>query len=130
MNLGKEIKEPTPGGVSLAAPTDSKEPKISYPDFTVRDEAATKLLEEYSCDVGEEIAATVRLKVSGRREDEYGKSITFEVLDLEDMAEERDEKVGDEADAEEPDDEEKVLGYKRNKSKKETPSVSAKDLSE
>jgi hypothetical protein len=129
MNLGKEEK------ISLGVPPQSlpdegdKEPKIVYPDFCVRDEAATKLLDEYECTLGEEIAATVRLRVSKLQSDEYGKCVGFEVIEIDDMAPETEEKEGEEAPEEEGDaEEEKALGYKRRKVVKEAPSVSAKDL--
>lgn len=130
MNLGKEQKDTGP--VALAVPGESKEPKVVYPDFCVRDEAATKLLDAYPCSLGDEIAATVLLKVTALREDEYGKSVTFEVREVDDMTEESEEKEGSAAEEanESPEDEaeEQALGYKRTKVKKEAPTMGAKDL--
>jgi hypothetical protein len=126
MNLGKETKPPETAGVPLASPTDSKEPKISYPDFTVRDDAAKELLKEWPCELGQEYAATVLVRVSALRADEYGQSVSFEVKELEDMTEESEEKQAEDK----PDDEEKMLGYRRKKTEKEAPAMSAKDLVE
>ena len=100
----------------------------------MRDEAAEKLLKEYPCDVGEEIAATVRLKVIGRREDEYEKSVSFEVIEIEDMTEEsegKDDEGETPEEVAEGDNDERVLGYRRKKkAKPEAPAASAQELTE
>lgn len=115
MDLGRKAEEP---GLVTASPAKSKEPKMVYPQFDLRDKVAEKFGEEYDCDVGDTLTATVELRVSGIRNDEYGQSKTFEVTKIDDV------KVTGEED--EPDEEEKTLGYKR-PSKSEAPDTSAAD---
>lgn len=65
----------------------SEEPRIQYPSFTLRDENANKLKEEtgHECTVDDYYTAVVRLRVSGVRSDEYGKSVEFEVVDMDEI---------------------------------------------
>jgi hypothetical protein len=118
MDLGREIKSPEVAG----SPSESKEPKITYPSFTLNDKAAEEFCKEHECELGKEYAFTGKLKVTGHREDEFGKSITFDVKEIDDMAEEHtegDEKPKDDekpADDTADKDEEKILGYKKKKS--------------
>jgi len=98
-------------------PTSPKK-HTSYPSFNLSDEVAQKFSEEYDCEVGDELTATVKLRVSGIRKDEYGHSLTFDVVSLDNVQEQ-----GDAEKSDEPDEEEKTLGYKRPAGKNETPGI-------
>ena len=137
MDLGRKSKS----FGSLATQTASpEEPKITYPGFSLSDEVAKKFTAEHEPKLGEEYAATVRLKVTSLTADEYGERVGFDVVELDDVAEEAEEgkESFDETsgsgsgsgsgEAEEPDEETKTLGYKRKKTEKETPDISAKTL--
>lgn len=115
MDLGR--KADSPEGIPTASPAKSKEPKMIYPQFDLRDKVVEAFDKEYDCEVDDVIEAKVKLRVSGVRKDEYGQSKTFEVLSIDEVEVEGDE---------EPDDEEKSLGYKR-PSKKDAPDTSAAD---
>ena len=138
MDLGKKFSID-----SLATPTSGDEPKTSYPGFSLSDEVADQFLKDSGAKVGDEFAATVRLKVTGLRDDQIGKNVRFDVIELDDVTEEEEEdtssgsgsgEAGGEGsssgsgEAEEPDEETKALGYKRKKTEKETPDISAKTL--
>lgn len=115
MDLGRKSEEP---GIPTAAPSKTKEPKMIYPQFDLRDKVVEAFDKAYDCEVDDVIEAKVKLRVSGVRKDEYGASKTFEVLSIDDVQEE-----GEETD----DEEEKTLGYTRPK-KGEAPDTSAADL--
>ena len=136
MDLGKKFSID-----SLATPTSGDEPKTSYPGFSLSDEVADQFLKDSGAKVGDEFAATVRLKVTGLSDDQIGKNVRFDVVELDDVTEEGGEgsssgsgEAGGEGsssgsgEAEEPDEETKTLGYKRKKTEKETPDISAKTL--
>ena len=122
-----------PGTLS-PTPVDEKKPKITYPGFSLSDSSAEAFVKECEPELGDEFAATVRLKVTSLTADEYGNRVQFDVMDLDDISEETEEKDEDKSketapDSEESDDtEEKVLGYKRKTSKKPAPDISAKSL--
>jgi hypothetical protein len=131
MNLGKQNKNLNPE----TSPASPDAPKITYPGFNLSDEVAEAFLKECDCKLGDEITATVRLKVTRQSADEYGKSVGFDVMSLDNIkypeegsgdekpkSGEKDEEVS------EDESEEKALGYKRPTAKKETPSLSAEDL--
>ena len=110
---------------NMPSPVTPDMPKISYPSFNLNDKVAESFHKECpDCKLGEELTATVKLKVTSYRADNYGKSVGFDVLSLDDM----NKASEDEADA----GEEKVLGYKRSKtaagSEQEGASISAKGL--
>jgi hypothetical protein len=115
MNLGQK----RPSG-ELVSPQKSDEPKETFPSFTLSDKIADAFLKEYDCDLGDEITAKVKLKVSSLRKDEYGNSVGFEMRTLDDI-----KVVGEEDDEKESGDE-KVLGYKP-KEKPEAPDTSEAD---
>jgi hypothetical protein len=119
MDLGVE-QTTGPSAVSES----EKKTKVVYPDFTLRDKVAKDQLSENECELGEEYTATVRLRTSALRQDEYGQSVSFEVLSMDDFQ----HADGEEDDEEKESAEEKAIGYKRPKSDKETPSLEAKDL--
>ena len=128
MDLGKKFSID-----SLATPTSGDEPKTSYPGFSLSDEVADQFLKDSEAKVGDEFAATVRLKVTGLSDDQIGKNVRFDVIELDDVTEEGEEKEDEgsgsgSGEAEEPDEETKALGYKRKKTEKETPDISAKTL--
>lgn len=130
MDLGKKTKSP---GAIAPTPESEKEPKVTFPGLNFSDDTADKFFKEVGdVKIGEEYAGTVRLRVTSLTDDEYGKRIGFDVMELDDIAEEgeeTEEKV--EAGAGESDDEEtKALGYKRKTPEKETPSLKAADLAE
>lgn len=121
MDLGREINHDVPSQAYL--PSGGKK-HTSYPSFNLSDEIAKKFGAEYDCEVGDELTANVKLRVSGIREDEYGHSITFDVVSLDDVT----ETGGADKEAEpgeSDDEEEKTLGYKRPAGNHETPSLSS-----
>ena len=126
MELGK--KKESLG--SLAQAPSAGEPTKTYPGFSITDEHAKKFLEDTDAKVGDEFAATVRLCVTGMTDDSYGKDVRFDVIELDDLAEESEEKdgEGEKGEPEESSDEEKALGYKRKKTEKEAPDISSKSL--
>ena len=125
MDLGKKFSID-----SLATPTSGDEPKTSYPGFSLSDEVADQFLKDSEAKVGDEFAATVRLKVTGLSDDQIGKNVRFDVIELDDVTEEGEDTSSGSGsgEAEEPDEETKTLGYKRKKTEKETPDISAKSL--
>jgi len=120
MDLGREINH----DIGALATAQKPKQKASYPSFQLSDEVAEKFSSEYDCEVGDELTATVKLRVSGIRKDEYGHGITFDVVSIDDVSEkpDADDEGGDEDDAEE-----KTLGYKRPEGKHETPDLSVND---
>lgn len=138
MDLGKEMKVP---GELAATPVDQKEPKITYPSLSLSDKIAEEFDKEHGPKLGDEYAATVRLRVTSLTADKYGQRVSFDVMELDDVTEEGEETDADRkaaaegsgsgsgsGEAEEPDEETKTLGYKRKKTEKETPDISAKTL--
>jgi len=115
MELGRKAED---SPITTASPAKGKEPKMVYPQFDLRDKVAEAFGKEYDCDVGDELTATVKLRVSGIRNDEYGQSKTFEVTEIDDV-----EVSGEEDDE---DEETKTLGYKR-PGKSEAPDTSGAD---
>ena len=73
-NLGE--KEPSG---EMAMPT-KKAAKINYPSLTIRDKSLEAAFGEELPQVGEELEATLTLKVCGVSSDEYGKRVTFDVI--------------------------------------------------
>lgn len=123
MDLGTKQKSP---GAIPPSPVDAKQPKITYPSLYLNDDKAEEFLKDNSGELGTEITATVKLRVVSLRKDEYGNSVSFDVLSLDDIQSSSADKKEKESD----DAEEKTLGYKRPKSTslKEVPDTSAKDL--
>jgi hypothetical protein len=122
MDLGQKISHS-----GLVSPKADKE-RISYPSFNLRDDVAKKFQEEYDCDMDEEYKATVTLKVSSLRKDEFGHSIGFDILSIDNVKGEEGGEHDEADEKEEKDEEEKTLGYKRQTPAKETPDMSAKTL--
>ena len=125
MDLGTK-KESSESGALVPAAPDM--PKISYPSFTLNDKVAEDFHKECpDCKLGEELTATVKLKVTSYRVDRYGKSVGFDVVSLDDISE---TPSGESED----DSEEKILGYKRKKpvagSESEGAEISAKGLAD
>ena len=127
MDLGEKISSESIGGPVPASPSTDKAKDIRYPRLSLDGKTAKEFISEHDLDLGDYVTATVRLCVTSLRKDEYGHSIGFDVESMDDIkAEEGDEGAESE---DKPDDEEKILGYKRTPSaKKETPDLSAKDL--
>lgn len=124
MDLGR--KQPESGPLS-AAPAEASKPKISYPGFSLSDKVATQFTDEHEPKLGNEYTATVRLCVTSLTADEYGNRVQFDIKSLDGVKEEGKESEDDYS--EEPDEAEtKTLGYKRKKTKKEAPDMSAKSL--
>ena len=121
------------GSLAMSQPSENKEPKVSYPGFSLSDKAADEFTKECEPKIGEEFAGTVRLRVTSLTDDEYGNRVQFDVVELDDLANEKgeDEKPDEDGkeDEEESDETEtKALGYKRKKTVKEAPDMSAKSL--
>lgn len=138
MELGQKSSE---SGLSPATRGEEKD-KVSFPSFSLRDDKMEEFLKECpdAKEVGYELTATVKLKVSGYRDDQFGKDLSLEVQSMDDLkdtdegsaAEEASETPAEEAaEGGKADDEEKMLGYKRpQKENKPAPGASAKDLEE
>lgn len=138
MELGQKSKD----GLMPTAAGEEKD-KVTFPSFSLHGDKMEEFLKECpdAKEVGYELTATVKLKVSGYRDDQYGKDLSLEVQSLDNTedtdegspaeeAKETPEKESQEQ-AEEPDEEEAMLGYKRpQKENKPAPGASAKDLEE
>lgn len=57
----------------------------TYPGLTLRDGQVEAVKGEHSCEIDEEYDAFIRIRVKGLTSDEYGKSITFDVLNMDDF---------------------------------------------
>jgi hypothetical protein len=127
MDLGRKSPE-APG--TLASPSSVKEPKVSYPGFSLSDKVADEFNKAHKPALGDEYTATIRLKVTSLSADEYSNRVQFDAVDLDDIADAgaEEKKKSDDDEAEKSD--EKVLGFsfKRKKSEKEAPDISAKTL--
>ena len=138
MELGQKSSEN-----GLPSTAGEEKDKVSFPSYSLRGDKMEEFLKECpeAKEVGYELTARVKLKVSGYRDDQYGKDLTLEVQSMDDFKDEdEDEGTGDEeasespdeeqAEGNEPDEEEKILGYKRPKVKKESYGGGAKELQE
>lgn len=131
MDLGTKMKSP---GALPATPVGETEPKVTYPGFSLNDKVAEEFSKEYDCEVGDELTATVRLRVSGIRKDEYGNSKSFELLSMDNIAEVPADGKADEGDGKGNEEdspeaaEEKVIGMKLPKKKTEAPDTSAASI--
>jgi hypothetical protein len=114
MDLGTESKD---GADAIETPETPTIPS----SLSLNGEQAANFLGAYECKPGDEVTATVKLKVKGLSDDTLGKNVSFDVVSVEDV-----QKGGAPAEGSEED----VLGYKRPVVEKETPSLSAKDLQE
>ena len=138
MDLG--IEQTDTGLPAATVVERSSAPRIRYPSLSLDDTKAKEFLAATPSELGDTITATVKLKISGLREDQYGSSVTFDVLSLDTG---KADKPGSEAtpfagkeppaeeaaEVEEEDESEaKLLGYKRPKTKKEAPALKAEDL--
>lgn len=56
------------------------EPKMSYPHLCIRDKSLEAAFGKELPSVGEEVEATVKLKVTGVSHDEWGKRVEFDVV--------------------------------------------------
>jgi hypothetical protein len=54
--------------------------KVQYPKLCIRDKSLEAAFGKDLPDVGEEVEATIKLVVTGIRNDEYGKSVDFDVV--------------------------------------------------
>lgn len=120
MDLGRKIES-----LTLGSSFEKKDgPKVSYPGFTLSDKVAETYCEDNDCKMGDEITATVRMKVTSHRADEYGKSVGFDVLSMDDV------KPAGDGDKDKEDDaaEERLIGVKLPKGKKESFDTSAKSF--
>lgn len=143
MELGQSHEDSSP----ISTLGEDKD-KVVHPSFTLKGAKMDEFLEECpdAKKVGYKLDGKASLEVSGYRDDEYGKELTLKVKSLEPS--ESDDEDGDgegkdglpegspaeeaaETPAEEADEEEKMLGYKRPQKKSEpAPGASAKELSE
>ena len=122
MDLGTKNK-------SLGEPVSSESPKVTYPGFSLRDENVEKVKGDHDCKVGDEYSATVKLKVTGLRDDQYGKSIDFDVVDMDEFSPTAASGESDEGSSnEESDSETKAFGYDRKALEKSKPSVPKPDM--
>lgn len=78
MNLG--TKPQTEIMPTAASPS---KPKIRYPSFNLDDEKMEEFMDAHPKEFNDTSEAKVKVRVGGLRRDEYGKSIRFEVLEME-----------------------------------------------
>lgn len=78
MNLGRKIEQP-----SVQAPQER--PSVAYPSFQINDEKVSDFLKQWKVGMGDKVTATVKLKVSGMSDQAYGKSLSFDVLEISDV---------------------------------------------
>jgi hypothetical protein len=64
---------------AMSAPIKESK-KMDYPKLCIRDKSLEAAFGKDLPDVGEEIEATVKLVVTGIRNDQYGKSVDFDVV--------------------------------------------------
>lgn len=62
------------------AESKPSEPKIRYPRLCIRDKSLEAAFGKELPSVGEEMEATLKLKVVGTSSDEYGKRVEFDVV--------------------------------------------------
>lgn len=80
IDLGQKTPD-SPNTVPAQVGTD--QPKVTYPTFTVRDAVAKEVSDALGISAtGEEFQLSVRVSVSGLRDDEYGRSVDFKVMSL------------------------------------------------
>jgi hypothetical protein len=76
---------------------------VAHPSFSLQDDLVDQFQQEHEVEVGDEITATVKLKVTGMSDEQHGKRLGFDVLslDVEGDPENPEEEAGEAA--EEPD---------------------------
>lgn len=79
MNLGRKPETPETMVQAVASP---KMPETIYPSFTLDNEIGKKFLEHYDLSMGDECEVKAKLRVSGLRDDQYGNSVTMEVVSV------------------------------------------------
>lgn len=82
MDLGVKNDPPTTAVAMLSDSQESKEPKIHYPNFCIRDELAEKFAKEFEIKKDQEFEAVVKIKVSGWADEEYGKRVELSVMEI------------------------------------------------
>ncbi len=78
MKLGIKHKKGALSPHSVAAP------KEHFPSFNINDKLVDEWLKSHKVGLGDELTATVCLRVSNMRADEYGKAVGFDVLEIKD----------------------------------------------
>lgn len=63
----------------MAVPSKLKK-KMSYPNLCIRDKSLEAAFGKELPKVGDQMEATLMLRVTGMRNDEYGKSVNFDVV--------------------------------------------------
>lgn len=88
IDLGTE-----PPDFSKTEPVSPERGKTRYPSFNLSDKVAEQFKKECGdCDVDQVYTACVKIKISGMTNNEYGKSITVDVLEMDEVeAEEKEE---------------------------------------
>ena len=61
-------------------PVEAKKDTVRYPELCIRDKSLEAAFGKQLPEVGEEMEATLKLRVKGIRNDEYGKSVDFHVV--------------------------------------------------
>lgn len=74
-----------------------KKDEPCYPSLTLDGENVDKLKKEISdCENGKCIYAQVKLKITGSRDDKYGKSLSFDLVEMGEIEEEEPEEPAEE----------------------------------
>ena len=93
MKLGQKPET----GSELKATAQVEAPKEYFPGFSLNDKLVDEFLNEHDAKIGEEFTATVRLKTTRLSMESYGKSIGFDMLELNDISEKKfEDKSGEE----------------------------------
>ena len=66
----------------MSQPASPKSPETTYPSLTLNDDLATAFLKENEVVLGDEIEVPAKFRVSGLRDDNYGSSVTLDVLEI------------------------------------------------
>ena len=63
--------------------------KEHFPSFSINDEKVDEFLKQHKAKLGDEITATVCLKVTHLSSDEYGKRVGFDMTEMYDIKEDK-----------------------------------------
>jgi len=79
----KDLGESYEGEPVMLEPASSSSKKKTYPKLCLRDKTLAAVFGKEMPKVGTEIEGEIMLKVTGIRDDEYGKSVDFDVVSME-----------------------------------------------
>ena len=83
------------GEVCAPCPPKEKEDELRYPGLTLEGEQVDRVKGDHECKVGDEYTATVKLRVTRISDDQFGKSLGFDVIEMDDFTPEGESADGD-----------------------------------